>query len=112
MLIWIERIQTPMRPFILKFILQFICLCPASLLAADNPPSRASENQISIYDDVPPGSETGTQKEIEYAEGGKKMIRNVTIPTLTAFLPTAEAATGTAIIVCPGGGFRFLSWQS
>jgi acetyl esterase/lipase len=40
------------------------------------------------------------------------MVRNVTTPTLTAFLPDPATATGAAVIVCPGGGFRFLSWDS
>lgn len=40
------------------------------------------------------------------------MVRNVTTPTLTLFLPDAASATGIAVIVCPGGGFRFLSWQN
>ena len=40
------------------------------------------------------------------------MVRNVTTPTLTAFLPEPATATGAAVVICPGGGFRFLSWQS
>jgi acetyl esterase/lipase len=40
------------------------------------------------------------------------MVRNVTTPTLTAFLPDPAIATGAAVVICPGGGFRFLSWQS
>ena len=31
------------------------------------------------------------------------------IPTLTAFLPAPEKATGTAIVVCPGGGYGGLA---
>jgi len=33
----------------------------------------------------------------------------VDIPTLTAYLPAAGKATGSAIIVCPGGGYTHLS---
>jgi acetyl esterase/lipase len=40
------------------------------------------------------------------------MVRNVVSPTLTAFLPERSKANGTAIIICPGGAFRFLSWQN
>lgn len=29
------------------------------------------------------------------------------IPTLTAFLPAPEIATGAAVVVCPGGGYQF-----
>jgi acetyl esterase/lipase len=30
-------------------------------------------------------------------------------PTLTIFLPPAEKATGTAVVICPGGGYGFLA---
>ncbi len=31
------------------------------------------------------------------------------VPTLTPFLPTAEKASGTAIVICPGGGYGGLA---
>ena len=66
-----------------------------------------------IWSGVAPGSENWTQKEVEYLDASKKkMVRNVVRPTLTAYLPEGSKATGTAVIVCPGGGFRFHSWQS
>lgn len=41
-----------------------------------------------------------------------QVVRNVSEPTLTAFLPDPAVSTGTAVIVCPGGGFHFLSASS
>ena len=38
--------------------------------------------------------------------------RNVTEATLTPFLPAAGKATGAAVIVAPGGGFRSLSMEN
>jgi len=75
---------------------------------------RAAEQKgIPLYEGATPGSEAWTQNEVEFRDGaGKAMVRNVTTPTLTAFLPDAATSTGTAVVVCPGGGFRFLSWQS
>jgi len=35
----------------------------------------------------------------------------VTDPTMTVFLPTAEKATGTAVIICPGGGYGALAFD-
>jgi acetyl esterase/lipase len=67
---------------------------------------------IPIWPGVPPGSEGWTQKEVESRGGGDVTVRNVTTPTLTAFVPDPSVATGTAVIVCPGGGFRFLSWEN
>lgn len=37
-----------------------------------------------------------------------RLVRNVSQPTLTAFLPDPEKATGTGVVVCPGGAFHFL----
>src|SRR5690606_381546 len=38
--------------------------------------------------------------------------RNVTEATLTPFLPDPAKATGAAVIVAPGGGFRSLSMEN
>ena len=40
------------------------------------------------------------------------IVVNVSQPTLTAFLPEASIATGTALIIAPGGGFHFLSIEN
>lgn len=73
---------------------------------------NAAENELPIYDGVAPGSENWTHKEVRSTGPGEITIRNVIQPTLTAFLPEPATATGTAVIVCPGGGFRFLSWEN
>ena len=31
------------------------------------------------------------------------------VPQLTVYLPPADLATGTAIVICPGGGYRNLA---
>lgn len=38
-------------------------------------------------------------------------VSNVSIPTLTVYLPESGRATGTALIIAPGGGFHGLSIQ-
>ena len=35
-------------------------------------------------------------------------VRNVNNPSITVYLPPKEKATGTAVIIAPGGGFAFL----
>jgi putative heme-binding domain-containing protein len=81
-------------------------------------PARKAEGAtgkvIPVWPGVAPGSEGWKHKEVEYRNewDRKAMVRNVTTPTLTAFLPYPAVATGAAVIICPGGGFRFLSWQS
>ncbi|MCI0534941.1 MAG: alpha/beta hydrolase [Verrucomicrobiales bacterium] len=40
-----------------------------------------------------------------------KLITNVTKPTLTVFRPPEDKNTGTAMLVCPGGGYWDLFWD-
>src|SRR4051794_40660102 len=37
-----------------------------------------------------------------------KVVRNVAQPSLLAYLPDSSIANGTAVIICPGGGFSAL----
>jgi acetyl esterase/lipase len=39
-------------------------------------------------------------------------VRNINNPTLTVFLPPKEIANGTAVVVCPGGGFLNIVFNS
>jgi len=74
----------------------------------------AQQRIIPVWPGVAPGSEGWTQKEVGYPNPrtSEKMVRNVVTPTLTAFLPDKSKANGTAVLIAPGGGFRFLSWDS
>ena len=47
--------------------------------------------------------------ETWFRQWGDPMARNITKATLTPFLPKPGTATGAAVIVAPGGGFRWLS---
>lgn len=48
-------------------------------------------------------------KETWFRQWGDPMARNITTATLTPFLPKPGTANGAAVIVAPGGGFRWLS---
>jgi len=50
-------------------------------------------------------------EEIAFLQSGLKVIRNVSHPSLTAYLPDPAIATGTAVIVCPGGAYHFLAYE-
>jgi acetyl esterase/lipase len=39
-------------------------------------------------------------------------VRNVHNPTITAYLPPKERATGAAVVICPGGGHRLLVFRA
>ena len=53
-----------------------------------------------------------TAEESWHSQYGRVFARNVSIATLTPFLPSKSSATGAAVIVAPGGGFRTLSMEN
>lgn len=56
--------------------------------------------------------EGATAAESWHSQYGSVFARNVTVATLTPFLPSPGKATGAAVVVAPGGGFRTLSMQN
>jgi acetyl esterase/lipase len=67
---------------------------------------------IRLWPGGAPGSEDWSQQEQEGlapAPISIRVVRNVTQPTLTAFLPNRAVASGTAVVICPGGAFHFLA---
>jgi acetyl esterase/lipase len=65
---------------------------------------------VPVWPGVAPGSESWTQKErvIENTPLGT-VVFNVVTPTLTAYLPERAKATGTGVIIAPGGAFVALT---
>jgi acetyl esterase/lipase len=61
---------------------------------------------VNIWPGVAPGSERWTQQErvVEHTPLGT-VVFNVVTPTLTAYLPEPSKATGTSVIIAPGGAF-------
>jgi acetyl esterase/lipase len=52
-----------------------------------------------------PGSEGKTAEEaVRIAPGGDHVVSSVHRPSLTAYLPLKETATGAAVVIAPGGG--------
>lgn len=56
-----------------------------------------------------PGATVPESWHLQY---GSRFARNVTVATLTPFLPDPAKATGAAVVVAPGGGFRTLSMEN
>lgn len=69
----------------------------------------AQPNAIELGTGTLPGA---TTPESWHSQYGRVFARNVTVATLTAFLPDPAKATGAAVIVAPGGGFRTLSMEN
>jgi hypothetical protein len=51
-----------------------------------------------------------TRKEVEVTEP-TRLVTNVSKPTLTVYRPPKDKDTGTAVLICPGGGYWNLYWQ-
>ena len=58
------------------------------------------------------GVENQPAPETWFRQWGEPMARNISTATLTPFLPDPAKANGAAVIVTPGGGFRWLSMNN
>jgi acetyl esterase/lipase len=90
---------------------------PAATLADEQP---ADPDLVEpIWPGKPPGEtkelppEQNVTKPGQKDAGGKPIIRltNVSIPTVSVYRPAKERDSGTAIIICPGGGHSILAFN-
>lgn len=70
-----------------------------------------AQEVISLYNGTIPGSKvSATYAEVtDNGSDGIDRISKVTNPTLTIFPAPANKANGTAVIICPGGGYSILA---
>ena len=92
-------------------------ICAAWLaFAADNPqiieiwPGKVPEENGEIGAEKTLMSPALDRKQVEVTES-TKLVTNVTKPTLTIYRPAKDKDTGTAVLICPGGGYWNLYWQ-
>ncbi len=73
--------------------------------------SSFGQKVIPLYQGSAPGSETWSWDEQENSNNlfNTRVVYNVSKPTLTAFIPSSWSSNGTAVVICPGGGFQTLS---
>lgn len=93
-----------MKTFILRILCLMVFLAPLA----------AAQQVIPLYPGTPPGSTQENYPEKEYfsKSWNTEVVADVTKPTLTVFEPSPELKNGTAIVICPGGGFMALSIAS
>ena len=65
----------------------------------------SSQTVIPLYKDSIPNSRPSKDEEQTTNENGIIIISKISRPTLTIFLPPKASANGTAVIICPGGGY-------
>ena len=73
-----------------------------------------AQQEIRLYDGTAPGSEGVQDNEriTRGPDGNIQSISGVVTPSITVYLPDADKATGTAVILCSGGGLMSHSWGS
>src|SRR5258706_13303449 len=71
--------------------------------------SAQEAQQISLWPKGAPGFEN-RRNEPETAKDW--WVKNIHNPSITVFLPPKEKATGAAVLICPGGGFRTLVYNA
>jgi len=79
----------------------------AGIVAACSLTAMAAEPQvILLWPNGAPGSDgkTGEETVRVAAPGGDHVVAGIHHPSITAYLPSKETATGAAVVIAPGGG--------
>ncbi len=66
-----------------------------------------SQDTIKLYQVVPNSKPSTVKEQSETDAGGITRISNVTTPEMIMYQP--EKPNGTAVLICPGGGYRILA---
>ncbi|MBS0029852.1 alpha/beta hydrolase [Chitinophaga sp. 22321] len=67
-----------------------------------------AQNVIPLYAGLPPGGIASPDEETTDKYNSRALT---SVPTLALYLPPKEKATGTAVLICPGGGYSSLVLQ-
>ncbi len=71
-----------------------------------------AQKVIPLYPGDIPNSKPYPMKEVTMKLEGKFFgYQKTSKPTLEIYLPEKKEATGTAVVICPGGAYEFLSYQ-
>src|ERR1700681_1899158 len=87
-----------------SFLLSFFVLFNTSLLF-----SQSDSLVIPLWKNGAPGFEN---RKNEPEEAKDYWVKNIHNPSITVYFPPAAIANGTAVLICPGGGFRLLVFKS
>src|SRR2546430_1266623 len=94
----------------------FVSLILASNALAAEPlvtelwPGKVPDETGNIGPERPRVSPKLDRKQVEVTEP-TRMITDVSKPTLTLYRPARDKETGTAMLICPGGGYWNLYWE-
>ena len=101
-----NELVAPNHTTIMKILLLNVALLLAALpLTAQ---AQDAPKVIPLWEKGAPGFE---DRRDEPEQAASYWVKNVHNPSLTVFLPSKDKATGAAVIVCPGGGFKELGFN-
>ena len=86
----------------MKFIFLLLCCVFSGALTE-------AQQVIRLWEGAPPESNELTGEEVVRNDGAS--ISNVSVPTLTVYLPEKNRRTGMAVVICPGGGYSGLAFD-
>src|SRR5690349_4937128 len=66
---------------------------------------------VDLWPGSTPGESAAKSEETITGEPVSRRVAYVSRPTLTVLRPSKAENTGAAVIIAPGGGYRFLSWD-
>lgn len=89
------------------FVLPMMAAAQQTTPAAPQGTPPGARTVIPLWPNGAPGFEQ--RKDIP-EQAASYWVKNINNPSLTVFLPPKEKATGAAVILCPGGGFRELGF--
>jgi len=104
-----------MRFMSMVFVVMTMCAAWQAV-GADQPlvveiwPGTAPEESGTIGEEMVRMSPKLDRKQVEVTES-TRLVTNVTKPALAIYQPAKDKNTGTAILICPGGGYWDLYWQ-
>ncbi|MEN2488621.1 alpha/beta hydrolase [Flavobacterium sp. B11] len=75
--------------------------------------SMSAQNQvIPLWDKIPDEVKASNYKEKEVLKNGKmESTSQVSVPTLSIFIPKEAKPNQTAVVICPGGGYTHLAFD-
>jgi acetyl esterase/lipase len=83
-----------------------LTICLGAAARAEDKPAV-----LNVWPDKVPGEKGDIGEEKMTGKQGSRQLTDVSKPTLTVYRPAKDKDTGVAVIIAPGGGYRFLAWD-
>jgi len=75
--------------------------------------TATAQTVIPLYPGKIPNSKNSSEEEIKNVNStGQIRYEKVSKPTLEIYLPEKSKATGAAVVIVPGGGYRIVSYTN